>query len=66
MIFWKFDSKSDEVAFVGYSSISKAYGVFNKRTLCVEESVYVVCDESGKLKVSIGGKDSDVEKLIPI
>ncbi|XP_073137970.1 uncharacterized protein [Henckelia pumila] len=40
-----FDAKSDEDIFLGYSSISKAYRVFNKRTLNVEESVYIVFDE---------------------
>ena len=34
----KFDPRSDEAIFLGYSSHSKAYKVFNKRTLCVEES----------------------------
>ena len=33
----KFDPRSDEAIFLGYSSHSEAYKVFNKRTLCVEE-----------------------------
>lgn len=33
----KFDHRSDEAIFLGYSSHSKAYKVYNKRTLCVEE-----------------------------
>ena len=41
----KFDSKSDEAIFLGYSMTSKAFRVFNKRTLVVEESVHVVFDE---------------------
>jgi len=45
----KFDPRSDEAIFVGYSSHSKAYKVFNKRTLCVEESVHVLFDESNSL-----------------
>ncbi|XP_073152670.1 uncharacterized protein [Henckelia pumila] len=40
-----FDVKSDEGIFLGYSSISKAYRVFNKRTLNVEESIHVIFDE---------------------
>jgi len=32
----KFDAKSDESIFLGYSSQSKASRVFNKRTLVVE------------------------------
>ena len=41
----KFKEKVDEVIFLGYSLHSKAYRVFNKRTLSVEEFVHVVCDE---------------------
>ena len=42
----KFDVKSDEGIFLGYSTSSKAYRIFNKRTLVVEESMHVVFDES--------------------
>lgn len=42
----KFDARSDEGIFVGYSSHSKAYRVFNKRTKIIEESIHVVFDES--------------------
>ena len=45
----KFDPRSDEAIFLGYSSHSKAYKVFNKRTLCVEESVHVLFDETNSL-----------------
>jgi len=45
----KFDPSSDEAIFLGYSSHSKAYKVFNKRTLCVEESVHVMFDETNSL-----------------
>ena len=45
----KFDPRSDEAIFLGYFSHSKAYKVFNKRTLCVEESVHVLFDESNSL-----------------
>ena len=34
---------------LGYSSHSKAYKVFNKRTLCVKESVHVLFDEFNSL-----------------
>lgn len=44
--FGKFDAKADEVIFLGYSLQTKAYRVFNRKTLCVEESVHVVCDET--------------------
>ena len=46
----KFDPRSDERVFVGYSSSSKACKVFKKRTQCIEESIHVVFDEDGNLK----------------
>ncbi|KAH9768815.1 Integrase catalytic domain-containing protein [Citrus sinensis] len=42
----KFDPKSDVGIFLGYSNSSKAYRVYNKRTLVVEESMHVTFDES--------------------
>ncbi|GMI95699.1 hypothetical protein HRI_003239200 [Hibiscus trionum] len=42
----KFDAKSDEAIFIGYSLNSKAYRVFNKRNLVVEESIHVVFDDN--------------------
>ena len=41
----KFDSRSDEGIFLGYSSTRKAYLVYNKRTKKVMETVNVVIDE---------------------
>ncbi|GJV01468.1 putative ribonuclease H-like domain-containing protein [Tanacetum coccineum] len=37
----KFDAKGDEGYFVGYSLISKAFRVFNKRTKKIEENLHV-------------------------
>jgi len=45
----KFDDRSDEGIFLGYSPHSKAYKVFNKRTMCVEENIHVIFDESNNL-----------------
>jgi len=45
----KFDHRSDEVIFLGYSSCSKAYKVFNERTLCVEEGVHELFDETNSV-----------------
>jgi len=45
----KFDTRSDEAIFLGYSSHSKAYKVFNRRTLCIEESVHVLFDEANSI-----------------
>ena len=42
----KFDTKSNESIFLGYSTSSKAYRVFNKRTLTVEESIHIIFDEA--------------------
>ena len=44
----KFDSRSDEGIFLGYSSTSKAYQVYNKRIMKVMEMINVVIDESLK------------------
>ncbi|KAK1429889.1 hypothetical protein QVD17_12206 [Tagetes erecta] len=37
----KFESKSDDGFFLGYSSVSKAYRVFNSKTNTVIETIYV-------------------------
>ncbi|KAI3681360.1 hypothetical protein L6452_36153 [Arctium lappa] len=42
----KFDPKADDGIFLGYSSISKAYRVFNKRRQYVEETIHVTFDET--------------------
>ena len=55
-----FDPRSDEEIFLGYSLHSKAYKVFNKRILCVEESVHVFLDETNSL-VEIDAQDDDFE-----
>ncbi|GJS55019.1 putative ribonuclease H-like domain-containing protein [Tanacetum coccineum] len=41
----KFDGKSDEWFFIGYSTNSKAYRVFNSRTRIVEENLHVKFSE---------------------
>ena len=58
----KFDPRSDRV-FVGYSSSSKAYRVFNKRTQCIEESIHVVFDEDGNLKVAASNDEDELIEL---
>ena len=55
----KFDAKVDEAIFLGYSLQSKAYRVFNRRTLCVEESVNVVCDETNSIVQENSLEDED-------
>lgn len=41
----KFDSKSDEGIFLGYSKNSRAYRVYNSRTRVMMESINVVVDD---------------------
>ena len=41
----KFDAKSDESIFLGYSTTSRAYEVFNRRTKIVMESINEVIDD---------------------
>ena len=42
----KFNARSDEGIFLGYSTTSKAYRVFNKKILVVEKLIHVTFDES--------------------
>ncbi|GJX79976.1 ribonuclease H-like domain-containing protein [Tanacetum coccineum] len=63
----KFDGKADEGFFVGYSTNSKAFRVFNSRTRIVEENLHVqfsentsniagstkACDDAGKARMEI-------------
>ena len=63
----KFDAKSDEGIFLGYSTTSWAYRVFNKRTKIVMESINVkIDDDLTKVEMSDDGerpstKEPDVE-----
>ena len=41
-----FDAKTFEAIFVGYSNTSKAYRIFNKSTLTIEEFMHVKFEES--------------------
>jgi hypothetical protein len=53
----KFDAKSDEGIFLGYSSNSKAYRVFNKRIMVLDESMHVVFGEANPFYVKSAGDD---------
>ena len=46
----KFDFKLDDGIFLGYSQTSKAYRVFNKRTLVVEVSMNIIFYEANPFK----------------
>ena len=60
----KFDAKSDEAIFLGYSSSSKAFRVFNKKTLIVEESIHVIFDETNNLPSRKNEGIDDADPLI--
>ena len=64
----KFDSKADEEIFLGYSTSSKAYRIFNKKTLVVEESMHVIFYETNSLdtRKNICSVDDDVGELLEI
>ena len=59
----KFDSRSDEGIFLGYSSTSKAYRVYNKRTMKVMETMNVVIDKSSDSSSKKGIKEFPKEIL---
>ena len=61
----KFDSRSDEGIFLGYSSTSKAYRVYNKRTMKVMETVNVVIDESSESSFEKGIEELTREIIPP-
>ena len=60
----KFDFRSDEGIFLGYSSISKAYRVYNKRTMKVMKTMNVVIDESSNSD-SEKGIEELTKEIIP-
>ena len=67
----KFDAKSDEGIFLGYSTTNRAYRVFNKRTKTVMESINVKIDNvltkvemiNDREGLSIKEPDVEVEAL---
>ena len=61
----KFDAKAFEAIFVGYFT-SKAYRVFSKSSLTIEESMHVKFEESNafvKNVVEINSLGEDMEKI---
>ena len=57
------DVRSDEAIFMGYSLNFKAYRIFNKTFLIVEESIHVIFDETNVAprKGVIANDDADIE-----
>jgi hypothetical protein len=56
----KFDTKSDEGIFLGYSTNSRAYRVFNKRTKTMMESINVIVDDE-EVQRSISGEEKQID-----
>ena len=62
--FGKFDAKSDEGIFLGYSTISRAYRVFNKRTKTVMESINEkIDDDIAKVEMVDDGERPSTKEL---
>ena len=59
----KFDAKSDEGIFLGYSSVSKAFRIFNKRTLIIEESIHVIFNEISEIRKNDFDDDVNFDSL---
>ncbi|KAJ9545067.1 hypothetical protein OSB04_024774 [Centaurea solstitialis] len=55
----KFDAKADDGFLVGYSTVSKAYRVFNKRRQTLEETIHVKFDEIDPFSSAPSFTDSD-------
>ena len=63
MIGGKFDAKSDEGIFLGYSRNNRAYRMYNKRNKMVMESINIVIDDTISEKdVDEDGKGSTLKK----
>ena len=64
----KFDAKSDEGIFLGYSTTSRAYRVFNKRTKTIMEFINVEIDDAiTKVEmVDDGERPSTKEPIIEV
>jgi hypothetical protein len=62
----KFDPKSDEGIFLGYSTNSRAYRVFNKRTETVMESINVLIDDEEVETPSEGEENQPISAELPI
>jgi len=64
----KFDSKSDEGIFLGYSLHGHLYRAFNKRTMLVEESMHIAFDQTNQnmqesSKISAGDEFPNIQQV---
>ncbi|XP_045800572.1 uncharacterized protein LOC123894582 [Trifolium pratense] len=60
----KFDPKSDEGIFLGYSTNNRAYRVFNSRTKTMMESINVVIDDTDLTSID-SAEETDVVTPVP-
>lgn len=49
----KFNARADESIFIGYSTLSKDFRVFNIRTKTIEESIHVTFDETNPKTIEV-------------
>jgi hypothetical protein len=61
----KFDTKSEEGIFLGYSTNSRAYRVFNKRTETMMESINVVVDDE-EVQRPISMEEKKLDSVEPL
>ncbi|XP_073153011.1 uncharacterized protein [Henckelia pumila] len=59
-----FDAKADEGIFIGYSLVSRAYRVFNNKSLTVEETIHVIFDEDTKCADQSQASINDLENRL--
>ena len=57
----KLDVKSDKAIFMGYALHSKAYRVFNKSSLIVEQSMHIIFETNATLRKIVDGDDAGIE-----
>ena len=57
----KFDAKSTEGIFLGYSEHSKAYVIYNKKDQCIQESIHVSFNEADPFAKSPKVVEEEVE-----
>ena len=60
----KFDLKSDPGIFLGYSSMPKAYSIYNKKTQVMEETTHITFIEKKKdIDQNVQDLEEDIENL---
>ena len=60
----KLDSKVDKEIFLGFSDTSKAYRIFNTRTLVVEEPIHVKFNDGLMSDKKLSNLEDDLADMI--